>query len=230
MKSNIFIYKDNNMEKLCRICNVNKSIDNFHKTSNGRGLFGVGATCKKCQSIKDKGYLENNKLIIKEKRDKIYQSPEGRKKVREYQNNYYQENKNKLLPASLERQRKNRIKINERNRKRYHEDILFKLKHNVKRAILKNLNGEVKKDSTINILGCSISEFKMYIESKWEEWMTWDNYGKYLKGSENFGWDIDHIIPISSAKTTEEVLLLNHYTNLRPLCSYINRYIKKDII
>lgn len=60
--------------------------------------------------------------------------------------------------------------------------------------------------------------------------MTWDNYGKYSKGFENFGWDIDHIIPISSAKTTDEVLLLNHYTNLRPLCSYINRYIKKDIL
>jgi hypothetical protein len=218
------------MEKLCRICNVNKSVDNFYKTSNGRGLFGVGATCKECQSNKDKIYLENNKLTIKEKRDKIYQSPEGRKKVREYQNNYYQENKDKLLPTLLERQKKNRKKINERNRKRYNEDILFKLKHNIKRVILKNLNGEVKKDSTISILGCSIDEFKKYIESNWEEWMSWDNYGKYSKGCENFGWDIDHIIPISSAKTTEEVLLLNHYTNLRPLCSYINRYIKKDII
>ena len=218
------------MEKLCRICNITKSVDDFYKTSNGGGLFGVGATCKECQSKKDKLYRENNKQTIKEKRDKIYQSSDGRKKVREYQNKYYQENKDRLLPALLERQKKNREKINERNRKRYNEDILFKLKHNIKRAILKNLNGESKKDSTINILGCSIDEFKSYIESQWEEWMTWDNYGKYSKGCENFGWDIDHKIPISSAKTTEEVLLLNHYTNLRPLCSYINRYIKKDIL
>ena len=216
------------MVKLCRICNINKSVDDFYKTSNGGGKYGVGSTCKECQGKKNKLYRDTNKDVIKKKRDEIYQNPDDRKKVREYQNNYYQKNKDKLLPALLERQKKNREKINERNRKRYNEDPLFKLKHNIKRAILKNLNGEIKKDSTVNILGCSINEFKIYIESMWEEWMTWDNYGKYLKGSKNFGWDIDHIIPISSAKTIEEVLKLNHYTNLRPLCSYNNRYIKKD--
>jgi hypothetical protein len=218
------------MKKLCRICNVEKSVDDFNKTSNGYGKYGVGATCKECQGKKNKLYRDTNNGIIKEKRNIIYQNPDNRKKIREYQNNYYQNNKNKLLPKLLERQKKYREKINERNRKRYNEDILFKLKHNIKRAILKNLNGEIKKDTTINILGCSIDEFKLYLESTWEEWMTWDNYGKYSKGCENFGWDIDHIIPISSAKTTEEVLLLNHYKNLRPLCSYINRYIKKDIL
>ena len=57
--------------------------------------------------------------------------------------------------------------------------------------------------------------------------MNWENYGKY-NGTEGFGWDLDHIIPISSAKTEEDVIRLNHYTNLRPLCSYINRVIKRD--
>ena len=41
-------------------------------------------------------------------------------------------------------------------------------------------------------------------------------------------WDIDHIIPVSSAKREEEIIKLNHYTNLQPLCSKINRYIKKN--
>jgi hypothetical protein len=36
----------------------------------------------------------------------------------------------------------------------------------------------------------------------------------------NKSWDIDHIIPISSAKTKEDIIRLNHYTNLQPLCSY----------
>jgi hypothetical protein len=39
---------------------------------------------------------------------------------------------------------------------------------------------------------------------------------------------IDHIIPISTANTEDEVIKLNHFTNLKPLCSYTNRYIKKD--
>ena len=57
--------------------------------------------------------------------------------------------------------------------------------------------------------------------------MTWDNYGKY-NGELNYGWDIDHKIPISSAKSEEEIILLNHYTNLQPLCSKINRHIKTN--
>ena len=57
--------------------------------------------------------------------------------------------------------------------------------------------------------------------------MSWSNYGLY-NGEKNFGWDIDHIIPLSIANTEEEVIKLNHYTNLQPLCSYINRVVKKN--
>ena len=80
---------------------------------------------------------------------------------------------------------------------------------------------------TKDILGCSFEEFKIYIESKFEDWMTWENKGLY-NGEYNHGWDLDHIIPISSAKTEEEVYKLNHYSNFQPLCSKINRYDKKD--
>jgi len=59
--------------------------------------------------------------------------------------------------------------------------------------------------------------------------MNWDNYGLY-NGELNFGWDIDHIVPISTAKTKEEIIKLNHYENLQPLCSKINRDIKRDKI
>jgi len=37
-------------------------------------------------------------------------------------------------------------------------------------------------------------------------------------------------IPISYAKTEEDVIKLNHYTNLQPLCSFVNRVIKRDKI
>jgi len=46
----------------------------------------------------------------------------------------------------------------------------------------------------------------------------------------NSGWDIDHIIPISSAESEDDIIKLNHYTNLQPLCSYINRVVKRDKI
>lgn len=95
------------------------------------------------------------------------------------------------------------------------------------RIMLKK-GGYTKKNSrTVEILGCSIDVFKKHLESKFEFWMTWENCGKY-NGELNYGWDIDHIISISSAETEEDILRLNHYTNLQPLCSYTNRYIKCD--
>lgn len=57
--------------------------------------------------------------------------------------------------------------------------------------------------------------------------MDWNNYGKY-NGELNYGWDIDHIIPMSTAKTENDVIRLNHLTNLQPLCGKINRDIKID--
>ena len=76
-------------------------------------------------------------------------------------------------------------------------------------------------------LGCTFEEFKLYLESKFEGWMSWENYGKY-NGELNYGWDIDHITPLSKAKTEDDIYNLSHYSNLQPLCSKINRDIKKD--
>ena len=57
--------------------------------------------------------------------------------------------------------------------------------------------------------------------------MNWENYGLY-NGELNYGWDIDHIIPTSSAKNEIDFLKLWNFNNLKPLCSKINRDIKKD--
>ena len=60
------------------------------------------------------------------------------------------------------------------------------------------------------------------MESQFESWMTFENHGKY-NGEYNFGWDIDHIIELKTVKTMEDIIKLNHYSNLRPLDSKINR-------
>jgi hypothetical protein len=86
-------------------------------------------------------------------------------------------------------------------------------------------NGYLKESKTETILGCSFEEFKLYLESNFQDWMTWENRGLY-NGELNYGWDIDHIIPLDSAETEEDIIKLNHYTNLQPLCSYTNRHIK----
>ena len=94
------------------------------------------------------------------------------------------------------------------------EDSLYRFKHNIGcriRQSFKN-NGYTKKSKTFKILGCTFDEFKIHIESQFENWMSWDNYGLY-NGNPNFGWDIDHIIPTSLAITEEDVINLNNYKN-----------------
>ena len=108
-------------------------------------------------------------------------------------------------------------------------DLLFNIKEHIRKTISGSFrrNNYRKTSRTAMILGCSYEEFKTYIESKFECWMKWANKGLY-NGELNYGWDIDHIIPLSTAKTEEDLIKLNHYLNLQPLCSKINRDIKKD--
>lgn len=53
-------------------------------------------------------------------------------------------------------------------------------------------------------------------------------FKELLNQGHNVLMGINHIIPISSAKTIEDVIRLNHYTNFQPLDSYENRVVKKD--
>lgn len=71
------------------------------------------------------------------------------------------------------------------------------------------LKGIGKKPSrTEMMIGCSFEDLKKHMESLFNDGMSWDNKGK---------WHIDHIIPLSSAKTISEVISLCHFTNLQPL-------------
>ena len=174
---------------------------------------------------KDRKYRETNKDKIKNIAKKHYNNNKDKKKV------YREVNKDKIKQYLLD----NKDKINEQRRlyskKRKEIDPLFRLTCNIRtvvnRAITKQ--GYCKRSKTYKILGCSFEDFKKHLEAQFEAWMTWDNYGLY-NGTPNYGWDIDHIIPLSSDKTEEGVMVLNHYTNLQPLCSLMNRDIKKDKI
>lgn len=43
--------------------------------------------------------------------------------------------------------------------------------------------------------------------------MSFDNQGE---------WHLDHIIPLATAETEEEIIRLNHYTNFQPLWAFDN--------
>ena len=72
-----------------------------------------------------------------------------------------------------------------------------------------------KSKRTQEIVGCTFEELKIYIENQFTEGMSWDNYGID-------GWHVDHIKPLAVANSQEEIISLNHYTNLQPLWALDN--------
>lgn len=172
-------------------------------------------------------YYQKNKEKCKEKSSKNY---EKNKDIRRIQNKQWVENnKEKHKELCKEWRNNNKDKINESAKLKIQSDPLFKLKNRLRNSLREQMkrNGYKKNTKTQLILGCSFEEFKSYLESKFESWMSWNNHGLY-NGELNYGWDIDHIIPVSSATSEEEIIKINHYSNFQPLCSKINRDIKKD--
>lgn len=220
--------------KICKLCRIEKNLMEFYK--HKRSKDGYRSDCKICEIKRSKKWQNDNPERRKKNNEKWRINNE------EYHKNYYINLSNDLKRKRNENRKDdkekakiykqiNRNKMNEHRRKKRKDDPLLRLSQNIRSCIsnlfkIRNLTKNLK---TFEILGCTFNEFKLYLESKFESWMTWDNYGKY-NGNINYGWDIDHITPISLAKTMDEIVDLNHHTNLQPLCSYTNRHIKRDIL
>ncbi len=160
--------------------------------------------------LQNKKYYSENKTTLNEKRKTYLETNDV--KIKAQQKEYRKLNKEKL-----------KNKLNLYRKERIASDPLYRLTSNI-RGLIKNSikQKNFKKNSkTIEILGCSFNEFRLHIESQFESWMNWDNHGAYNLDGERT-WNIDHIIPMASAQTEEDVVRLNHYTNLRPLCSKEN--------
>lgn len=188
-----------------------------------------------------KAWYEKNRLrILKERKNKYHADIEtSRKDKREKyvlakdrilaENKKWRDANKKEIKKKKELYNKTyKFRRNQKDKKRKLIDPLFKLKGNIRTLITGALKrkGFKKNTKTFNILGCDFETFKQYLESKFEPWMTWQNHGKY-NGEFNFGWDIDHIENLSTAISEGDVVKLNHYTNLQPLCSKTNREIKR---
>jgi hypothetical protein len=182
---------------------------------------------------KNKEYKEKNKELLKQKNKEYKEKNKERDKTKksEYDKKYREQNKDKIAKTKKKNYEENKEKrreyFREYKKKRKENDKLYFLKEKYRNILYKAIKYKTSKNgSSESILGCTYEEFKIYLESKFEPWMNWNNYGLY-NGTPNYGWDIDHIIPLTKAMTEEMLLKLNHFSNLQPLCSHINRNIKK---
>lgn len=92
-----------------------------------------------------------------------------------------------------------------------------KLAHKVRNLIRRSVKnrGYTKRSKTHEILGCDWEFFKTHIERQFVKGMDWEKMGSEIH--------IDHITPIASATNEEELLALNHFTNLRPMWAKENQ-------
>lgn len=105
----------------------------------------------------------------------------------------------------------NKKEINAKIKIRLHTDPNYKLR-DLLRSRIRHLIKKSDRHSHIDHLGCSVSQLKSYLESKFQVGMTWENHGRY-------GWHVDHIKPLASFDLTDIVQFAEacHYTNLQPL-------------
>ena len=180
--------------KTCKKCKVSKLLDQYCKRKEEKD--GLHRYCKECMGKRGKKeYIENKEVHLK--RTKRWRE-ENKEYHKSLMKSHYHSNKDYYR---------------EWNRTKYSTDILFRLRHTINSLINHHLK-ESKSQSSIDYLGCTIQEYKIYLEPKFTPEMNWDNYGHY--------WEIDHIYPLAKGGSF-------HYTNTQPLTITENR-VKSDNI
>lgn len=183
------------MSKLCVKCKNKKDCDQF-SSSQWSSKF---SRCKSCVSEDNAQYRKNNLQKIKEKdkqkSKKYYQKNKqkilslekekylnNKEKIQEKNKIYYVNNKEKVLLSSKKYYLNNKNKINNYYKNKRKVNVNFKIKTAISANIsfyLKNNNLSKNKKSTLKYLNYSIEKLKNHLESLFEPWMNWNNYGKY---------------------------------------------------
>lgn len=220
-----------NKKKTCTKCKIEKDINEFSLARKGV----YRSRCNICKNEDYKIYCENNKEKVKKSKDtwskknseyyKLYYE-ENKDNIQKYFNQYYSDKKEDILKNVKIYYNENKEEIIKKSKIRKSNDIdLYKLKckeyykkvrleypHRIAwRCLLQNALRRMntkKSDKTIDMLGYSADDLKNYLESKFEEGMSWDNWGD---------WEVDHIKPVSLFDLKTDSKIVNALENLQPL-------------
>lgn len=187
------------MVKNCSRCKKSLDISLFYNKASA---------CKKCEKARRKEIYDP----IKAHNSYIRNLTEEKKEKRRI---YSRNKRNEDIEKARNRLREWRKANPDYKKFRWKNDLMYRLKENLRGRIYKALINNSKSSSTIELLGCTIHDYKKYIESLFLENMSWDNYGN---------WHIDHIIPISSfnLENVEEQKICFNYKNTQPLWAIDN--------
>lgn len=223
--------------KKCSKCKEIKEYDHYYIRPNGIPY----SQCNPCKKISSKKWYDEDM-----KNDKKY-NIDGKScpdcKIYKMKDNYYilekngqmstyciecelkhnihnhdrKQTKQKWIRNNKDQVRKSQLLYHHKTRK---HNIQYRLNQSLRSSMHRSLK---KNDKTIELLGCSIENFKKWMTYQFDKNMSWDNYGTY--------WEIDHVSPSDSynLEIREEQFKCFNWTNLRPLEIGQNRSKKNKI-
>lgn len=203
--------------KTCTKCGYLKSLKEF--PINNQCKDGYDYRCRQCKQQLSRAYyrihrdkmLDAAKQYGQEHKEELKQYKKewaraNKVKVKSSRQKYYKANREKVLKAA--------VRYSSTRKRR---DPIFKLICNLRARmchLIYKIKDENQVKTIVNLVGCSQEKLKQHIENQFKPGMSWNNYGK---------WQLDHIVPLSSASSVEEIYKLNYYTNLQPLWEVENK-------
>lgn len=192
----------NRKRKKCDCCKNSILIKNF--CNNKRQEDGKNKTCKDCCNIRNNKFQTENKEYFNQYKIKNYSKLKEKwtinNRSRSKEENAIN-NKKQILKGNKAKWSAKQLKTN----------FQFRIRQILGSRLFFALKGKGKKlYKTQKLLGCTIKEFKIWLEKQFINGMTWENYGKV--------WEIDHFKPCASFDLTKEEDQKEcfHYINLMP--------------
>lgn len=161
------------------------------------------------QRARQQEWRDRNRERYREKQREYYHN--NKDKARIWKAKHKESHKEQIKESAKKYREKNKEKINQHHLDRLHNDPIYKMKEQTRNMVRYafRAKGHRKESRTAEILGCDLDFFCNYMFSTWEK-----NYGKPWDGEP---YHIDHITPLATAKTKEDIIKLCHYTNLQML-------------
>ena len=168
-------------------------------------------------AAQNKAYHETNKEKIAERKKAYKQS--NKEKIAAQNKAYREDNKEKIAAYRKD----NKEKIAAYHRARHKSDPIYNLSCRCRGRISAAIRakGFKKTTKTAEMLGCDWEFLKSHIESQFKDGMSWENRKE---------WHIDHIIPLASASSEDDIIRLCHFSNLQPLWAEDNLRKKNRIV
>jgi hypothetical protein len=240
------------MVKICSLCEIEKSLDEFHKHKHSKD--GYRSRCKECRKSDTKKYYENNSEKIKKRINEYRKHNKGyietnrkyQEKNREFilklkrewsksengkkcKQEYYQKNKEKIKEYVKNYRIINKEKyekyINERRKSDKYKEWKneYTKKHKEKNPHI--YAWRTMLHNTLKRFGTSKEDTTINLLGYSAEQLKLRLECQFKDGIcwENYGeWHIDHKKPVSAFPPDTDMSIVNALSNLQPLWAYDN--------